>query len=486
MSKNKKKINITYSETNSGIVTGSSHLLEIKVFDKTTKILLDCGAIQESGKVKDVFIRNKLTKNMSDIDHVLVSHAHLDHVQNLCQLPVMDFNGKIYMTELTLKLMEHITLDGINIHMKTVEYLNKSNRKKGEKIYPYMDLRSRENMLSRVQSYGYEKWIQLEDGIKVKFKPNGHISGSSSVVIEVCDGYEKETILYMSDTSCKREIPFVSKIDIKKDKYSIAIVESTYGHVHIPERTEDTMVEDLYRIIKSTCIEKNGDVLIPSFALSRSTNLAYFIKKAYAKYPELTSIPIYMASPLMNKCHKTIGENAEFYDQKWKDEMDLFSWRGITPITEYKELLRIIKNPQGSVYISSSGMLDAGYNTLLTSEIIKGRKNCVAMVGYCAEGTTGRKLLDGKQQTLTSNIDGEKVTVNIRAKIENLQGLSSHASGKEVVAELITAEKKKMKHVIIVHGDKERAEGLAALVDDAYSSKVSIHIPTEGKRIKLT
>lgn len=423
---------------------------------------------------------------MSDIDHVLVSHGHLDHTQNLCQLPVMDFCGKIYMTELTLKLMEHISLDGINIHAKTVEYLNKSNRKKGEKIYQYMDLRSRENMLSRVRSYGYDKWIQLEDGIRAKFKPNGHISGSAAVIIEVSDGFEKQTVLYMADTSCKRDIPFTKSINIEKDKYNIAIIESTYGSVFIPQRTEEMMVEDLYRIIKTTCVEKNGDLLLPSFALARSTNIAYYIKKTYEKYPELNDVPIFMASPLMAKCHNTIGESSEFYDKKWNDEMDLFNWSKITQITEYKDLLTVIKRPQGCVYISSSGMCDSGYNTVLTSEIIKGRKNCVAIVGYCAEGTVGRKLLEGKQKTLTSNIDGEKVTVNIRAKIENLQGLSSHASGREIVSELMTAEKKKMKHVIIVHGDKERAEGLAVIVDEAYKGGVNIHIPSEGQRIKLT
>lgn len=482
MSKNKKKINIIYKELNSGIVTGSMHFLEVKVFGKTTNILLDMGAIQDNGNTKELFNRNRIDMDMSHIDHVLVSHGHLDHTMNLCQLSRLDFDGTIYTTDMTLKLMEHITLDGINIHNKNVEYLNKIS-KKGH-VYPYMDLRSRENMLSRVRAYGYEQWIQLEDGIRVKFIPNGHISGSASIVIEVQDGYEKESILYMSDTSVKRNIPFTKELDLRGYKFNTAIIESTYGSVYIPERPEEQIIEDLYRIIKSTCLEKNGDVMIPSFALSRSTNIALYLKKVYEKYPELNEIPIYMASPLMVKCHKTISTGFEFYDDKWKDNEDLFSWDRINYISEYDDLMRVSRKQEACIWISSSGMADKGYNSFLTSHIVKRRNNTMVFVGYCADGTVGRKILDGKQKTLTSNIDGEKVTVYIRANIENLTGLSSHACGCEILDELSKSEKKKLRNIIIVHGDKDRANGLSEIAKRKFPN-ANIFIPKSNKWVKL-
>jgi len=389
------------------------------------------------------------------------------------------------MTEGTLKLSEHITMDGINVHNKTIEYLNKQS-KKNKSLMPYMDMRSRQFALDRVRAYGYDKWINIKEGIKFKFLPAGHISFASMVLIEIRDGYDVETILYTGDTSVNRDIPFTMKPNIEKLKITQLITETTYASVYIPQVSEDDMIEKLYNMIKKSCVEKKGDLLIPSFAMSRATNLSYYLYKTYKKYPELNNVPIFMASPLMHKCHKTIGEGFEFYDSEWMEYKDLFSWSGITSITEYKDLLSIMKTKGGKVIISSSGMADNGYNSFLVSEIIKSRKNIVCFVGYCAENTTGRKLLDGTQKTLTSNIDGEKVTVNIRANIENLQGLSSHASGKEILVMMKTAEKKKLKNVILVHGDKDRCDIFKDMINNEYKGSANVHIPRIGQIIKLT
>jgi|GEM_PF-883111 len=482
----KSNINIKYKclGAGSGNVTGSAHLLEIKVNNKLTSILLDMGAIQD-GKfsTKQLFDMNRCDSDMSEIDHIIASHGHLDHIMNLCQVQRLDFDGNIYMTDMTLKLCEHITEDGIKIHDKTVEYLSKSV-KKGN-ITPYMNMRSRDYFLSRVRAYGYEKWIVINDNIKFKFMASGHISGSSMIYLEVQDGYEKQTILYTGDTSCNREIPFTMKPSIKGMKINHLITESTYSHVHIEQRTEDVIVEDLHRLIKSTCIEKKGDLLIPSFAMARSTNLAYYLKKTYEKYPELNPIQIYMASPLMNKCHNTLGSDSDFYDEKWKDEMDLFEWGKISQLSEFKDVMAVSRRSEPKVWISSSGMADKGINSYLVSEIVKSRKNTIVFVGYCAEGTTGRKLIEGKQKTITSNIDGEKKTVAIRARVENLTGMSSHASGKEIVETLETAEKKKLKTVIAVHGDKDRTESMCELFQNKYKQNLNTYAPRIGQSIKL-
>ena len=183
MSKQKKKIQITYSELNSGIVTGSNHYLEIRVHNKTTNIVLDIGAVQ-SGRLspKESFLVNKIERKMDDIDYVIISHGHLDHHMNMCQLSRLDFNGTIFMTDLTLGIVEHISQDGINIHQKNVEYLSKKNQKKGTSIIPYMDMRSRQFALDRVRAYDYDKWVQLEEGIRFKLISSGHVPGAASVV----------------------------------------------------------------------------------------------------------------------------------------------------------------------------------------------------------------------------------------------------------------------------------------------------------------
>ena len=484
--KNKKKIDIKLKSLSKAGVTGSAFVYKIKVQNKATNILVDLGALQDGRySPKQLFEMNRLDIDMSDIKHVLVSHAHLDHTMNLCQLPRLNFNGKIYCTSLTLELMEHITLDGINIHEKTAEYLNKS-QKSHSQIVPYMNMRTRDEMLSRVRGYGYDEWIIINDNIRFKFIGTGHISGASSIIIEIQDGYEKETIFISGDTSCGRDIPFTKKLDLldKKYKFTILQLESTYADNYVPQKSEDEVVDELYKIIKNTCLNKGGVALIPAFSLARSTNLFYYIRKTYEKYPDLNEIRVFGISPLMNKCHNSIGVNEEFYDDKWKDEMDLFTWSKLTMITEYSDMIRIYNSKEPCVIVASSGMSTNGMNSFLLPKIIAVKKNSVSFTGYLAEGTEGYKIVNKQQKTISSMIDGKKYTAYVKANVSNISGLSSHASGIEIIKELRNIEKKKVKHIILVHGDKDRCESFKKLLKEEYDN-VQIHIPDLFDVVKL-
>lgn len=406
----------------------------------------------------------------------------IDHCMNLCQISRLGYDGNVYMTDLTLQLVEHITDDGIKIHEKTVEYLNKSKKAKG-KIEPYMNLRSRQYFLDRTKAYGYEKWIRLDDNIRFKFIPSGHISGSAMVYIEVSNEYHSEYILYTGDTSANRSLPYTMKPNIKNLPITHLITESTYGGQNIPQIKEDDVIDKLYGIIKKTCIEKKGDVLIASFAMARSTNLAYYLKKIYEKHLELNNIRIYMVSPLMKKCHRTIGKSQEFYDDIWKDEMDLFDWSRINHVTDYNSILDLGNNKEPHIIISSSGMGDRGVNSFLLPEKIRHKKNTVIFSGFCAEGTIGRKILEREQKTIQWNVDGQTGRVNIKANIENLVGLSSHACSHEIINMIKTANVNKLKNVVIVHGDKERCDLFKRELNNSF--KCNVYTPRIGQEIKF-
>lgn len=475
-------INIKFkSEGGVERVTGSTHILEIKVNNKTTNIMLDFGGIQE-GKltVKELFEMNRSDLDLTNVEFAIASHSHYDHIIKFNQLEKLGFTGTVYMTDLTLQLTEHITLDGLNIHDKTVEYLNKSKNK----VQPYMDKDSREYFLDRVKAYGYHEWIKLTPDIRFKFIEAGHISGASMIYIEISNEFTKEYILYTGDTSAFRDIPFTKKPNIEKLPITCYITEATYGGQNIPQRKEKEVIEDLGRIITSTCKTKHGDVLIPSFAMARSTNLAYYLRKTYEKYPALSDIPIYMVSPLMKKCNETILKNPDFYDDKWKNEVDLLTWNKISYITEYKEVLSLGDNKEPCIIIASSGMGDNGVNTFLLPEKIRHKNNSIVFVGYCAENTIGYKILNKEQTTVPYNVDGVKGNVNINANIENLTGMSSHACGYEIIDMLLTANVNKLKNILLVHGDEERCELLAKDFKDKFN-KVNIIIPKLGKSYKL-
>lgn len=395
MGKSKKKININYVGLGANqMVTGSAHILEIKVNNQLTKIMLDFGFIQD-GKLttEELFEVNGRDLKIDDVDYLVVSHAHLDHSLGIARLKPLGFQSTVITTDLTLQLAEHITLDGVHVHEKTVEYLSKLKKNKHKHVYPYINERTRQWGLDRVKAYDYNRKIKINDYITITLLPAGHISGASMVLIDVQDGYEKETILYSGDSSCSRDIPFTKIPNIEKFKINHFIGESTYGNQNLPQRTEKQVVADLQRIITKTCINKEGNLLIPSFAMSRSTNMVYYLKKTYEKHPELSHIPIYMASPLMQKCHETIGNKSNFcfYDDKWKNEIDLWKWDKVNHITKYQSLLEIMKDKISKILISSSGMADKGYNSFLTQEVVRFKKNAMCFVGYCAENTTGRK-----------------------------------------------------------------------------------------------
>lgn len=487
MGKNKKKIHITYKGIGAcQTVTGSSSIYTIKVDNKETKIMVDLGAYQDGTKSpKQLFDMNKLDFDLSDVDCILLTHAHLDHCMNLCQVPNLGFDGIIYSTALTQEIMEHITLDGIKIHAKTAEYLSKQS--KGQ-VYPYMDMRSRENMLEMVRGYDYERWVEINEHIRFKFISNGHVSGSASIVIEVRDGYDRECIFISGDTSCGREMPFTKALDLADKKYSFTIMqlESTYADNYVPQKSIDEIIDELYNIVNSTCHLRKGVSLIPAFSFARSTNLFSYLKRMYEQHPELNAYRIYGISPLMYKCHKSIGQNAEFYDEKWINEMDLFDWKQITMITEYTDVVKIVESGEPCVIVSSSGMGVNGMNGFILPKIVSGRKNSVSFTGYLAPGTEGYKLINKQQKTISSYIDGKKYTAHVRAELKNISGLSSHASGQEIIDEILKTEKKKVRNIILVHGDEERCNAFKCMLENVYDRHVGIHVPRIGQSIKLT
>jgi len=393
------------------------------------------------------------------------------------------------MTELALKISEHLLSDSIKLHLKSVELMNKS-KKKHQEVFPYMNLKTKDEILSRVQAYGYDRWIILNENIKFQFIGNGHVPSSSAIILEIRDGYEVRRIFISGDTSGgeNRPIPFTKKLSLldKKWVFTDYILESTYGDNLIKPKTIDDMIEQLHENIQETCIEKRGKYLLPVFSFARSTNLILYLKKTFEKYPEFSKIPIYAMSPLLCKCHATIGESDEFYDDIWKDEMDLFKWENVSMISDFKDVEAILKKNEVCIILSSAGMGLNGFNSIVIPSIIQGRKNHVSFTGYLAEGTEGHLIINKKQKTVTNYIDGVKETVYIRAKTSNISGLSSHCSGQELVDIMNKIEKKRVRNIILQHGDKNQCDGFKKLLLTTFKSDVNIHIPRIGEKIKLT
>lgn len=458
------------------MVTGSCHLLDIDGF----KIMIDFGTVQDNTKSPSQIYKmnaRKLPIDFSEIDVVLVTHVHADHTQLLGILPSSDFSGKILTTALTAELMDINLRDGAYLHNKEIERVNKRRK---NKLTPLFTMRSVEKVLSQVRGYSFNQEIKLSDNIKVELLPAGHIPGSCMPLITVKDGYNNKKILFTGDTSGdNRNLPFTMKPDLSKMKINTVVSESTYGNRQIEESDK---VEELYNHVKETCIKNKGTLVSPVFAISRSTNMLMYLKQAYDKHEDIRKIPIYFASPMAIKSHFRIGDknNFVFYDKEWEQFKDLWKWNKVTYIDNFEDVQRYLDNGNPKIIYSSSGMCTGGYISYILGNFLPNKRSKVLFCGYQANGSIGRKILEKKQKSV--NVGGKQV--RIRADVDFLGGMSSHASGDDIIDMFNKIDKKKLKNVIITHGDYEQSLGLKRKFEQNFKN-INTYIPKYGQEISI-
>lgn len=457
-------------------VTGSATLLQVNGLN----ILIDYGMIQDESVSKEkIYTMNfkKLPIDYESLDYVVLTHSHLDHIGRVPMLDVFGFNGEILTTALTAEIMDVSLRDSANIIYKETELLNK-RRKKNEVIPLYVQ-RNVDLILNRVKGYSYNQEIKLSDKVTLEFKPNGHIAGSAFIYITYQKTeYETIRVLFTGDTSGFREKPFTMLPNIKDLKIDILVTESTYGGVYSPKSDILKKIEDC---IVDTCLNKNKTIMIPVFAISRCTEVLYYLKKIYEKNKLLEKIPIYFASKMGNQVHRLIGKpsNYEFYDDKWKNESDLFKWDKVEYIDSFDDVQSKLQNGRSKVVLSCSGMLGQGYSSYLGSIYLPTKGNNLLFCGYQAEGTEGRKVLDGNQKTIT--LGGKPV--RIRADIDFIEGMSGHAYMNELVEMLRTVNRRKVKKIVINHGNLDRGLLLKEELKKYFDAEILI--PKSGQIIKL-
>jgi metallo-beta-lactamase family protein len=477
---NKKKedlIKIQFCGAVNDEVTGSCTFVKVNRLN----ILIDFGMVQNNTLTYDELFKlnsKKLPVKLEDIDYVILSHFHADHLSNTGLLSDSRFKGKILCTHLTAKIMKIILTDSAYIMLKETTNINK--KRKTNKVFPLYTKSDVENVMNFVQGYDFNKEIQLNDKVKLTFLPSGHVSGASMISIEYQESeYVKKRLLFTGDTSgINRSIPFTMKPNIEKMKFDFIQCESTYGN---REHEDIDLEKQLENHIRETIFEKKGTLILPSFACGRCTNIIFLLKQLYDKHKEFNDIEIFLASPMSIEAHKTIGEESsfDFYDKEWLEHNDLFKWDKVRFIDSFDIVKERLINDTPKILISASGMAQAGYIKYIISKYLSNSKNKILFTGYQAIGTLGRKLLEGKQQTIT--LDG--IQIPIKADIDILKNMSSHASCSELVDMLKTLEKKKISKICLNHGSDEAKESLREVLKKEFDCEVII--PKENQIVKI-
>lgn len=434
-----------------GTVTGSRFFLEID----GNGLLLDCGLFQGLKKNR---LRNwePFPIAPTDLDRVFLTHAHIDHSGYLPRLCKQGFKGKVHCTHATYNLCEILLRDSGHLQEEDATWANKRGFSKHKPALPLYTVEEAENALSQFEPYHYGEDIFLTDSLRVKFKDAGHILGSSFVDVKLMKEGRASRIVFSGDLG--RPARPILRDPVQPFEVDYLILESTYGNrLHQNETPE----KDLAAVINAS-VDRGGVLVIPSFAVGRTQELLYSLREL-EEDKEIPSLPVYVDSPMAIDTTAVFENNKGCYGLVAK----VLEIRGTSILKpqqlkfcrhrdESKALNEIKKK---AIIISASGMATGGRILHHLRHRLPSRKDTILFIGHQAEGTRGRKILDGNP---TVKIHGEDVP--IKARVENISGFSAHADYNEILAWLMGFNRPPQK-TFIVHGEPDASSSLAEKIN---------------------
>jgi metallo-beta-lactamase family protein len=428
-------------------VTGSKHLLKT---ENGFTILLDCGLYQGMGKETETLNRN-LDVNASEIDVVILSHAHIDHSGNLPLLVKNGFLGSIYCTPPTLEVVEVLLYDSAKIHESDIKYVNKKREKRGEEpLVPLYTSKDVDRCLKHFKAVPYHAEYVLNNDAILTFTDAGHILGSAIINLKLKDKAEKNIHLtFTGDVGKYNDMLLKNPEPFPQADYIIC--ESTYGD-RLHEVEIDAEIH-LLNVVRKTCIEKKGKLIIPAFSLGRTQEIVFILDKL-KNNGLLPNIKVYVDSPLSANVTDIMRNNVSCFNEKLqnyiKTDPDPFGFSNLKYIRDKEESMALNTSHEPCIILSASGMMDAGRIKHHLKNNITDAKNTILVVGYCTPHSLGGKIREGQKVV---KIFGDEYDVN--AEVEVIDSYSAHADYNELIKFLSCQDKSKLKKLFLVHGDIE-------------------------------
>ncbi len=447
-------------------VTGSMHHLIIN----GKSFLLDCGLYQ--GKRKEAFDinRNFDLFNPKEINSLILSHAHIDHLGNIPTLVKKGFEGPIYCTSATKDLALVMLKDSAHIQEKDVEFVNKKRKKQGKNPFePLYTTADADNVFPLLNEKNYHEEFEIDNNITVRFFDAGHILGSAITLLTIKENGRTINLGFSGDLG-RPNLPILKDPEIIPD-VDYLICESTYGgrfHDNI-ESTNAKLIEVINR-----AISQKGKIIIPAFSLERTQELVYAFHKIF-ETSKAQRIPIYVDSPLSTNATKVFREHPECFDQDtiqfMKKYEDPFGFNKLTYITDVEDSKKLNDVEGPMVIMSASGMAETGRILHHLANNIENENNIILMAGYCAENTLGRKLIE-KEPVV--KIFGDEYKV--RAEVVVMNSLSAHADSNELTSYCNNFDRKRMKNIFLVHGDFDQQQKFSDRLKSIGFEKISIPV----------
>lgn len=448
-------------------VTGSCYHVECG----GRRILVDCG-LQQGRDERD---NRELDFHPGDLDAVVVTHAHIDHSGRLPLLVKLGYGGPIHCTRLTAQLLSIMLRDSAHIQESDAQYENRKGSRAGrETVEPLYTLADAEATLALLVPHEYGQEVEITGGVRARFVDAGHLLGSASVELWLTEGAEARKVAFSGDIGNLNQPIIRDPQHIHGADY--VLTESTYGdRIH---QGDGKYKEELAAIIDET-LGGGGNVIIPSFAVGRTQELLYFIReiKEEGLVKRAPNFTVVVDSPLAREATRVFsGDLHGYLDEDAlelvKDGEALFTFPGLSLVEGSEESKALNTDPTPKVIISASGMCDAGRVRHHLKHNLWRPESAVVFVGYQAEGSLGRRLLDGAE---TVRLFGE--TIAVRARVAQCKGLSSHADRNGLLA-WIDAFSPAPREVFVVHGEAEVAMGYA---ETLRTRGLSAHAPDHSE-----
>ena len=455
-------------------VTGSMHLLHTP----NARVLLECGLFQ--GRREESIRKNReLPVRARDLSAVVLSHAHIDHSGALPRLYKNGYRGPVFLTPATRDLCTVMLEDAAMIQEADARFINRQideERSDMRRVEPLYDQEDVVGIVSQMEAIPYHRRHDVAPGVAVTFLDAGHVLGSSIVVVEVDDVGQTKRIVFTGDLG-RPHMPILRDPEVAGGDF--LITESTYGdRLHDPiERMDDALAE----VVKRT-YERGGKIVVPSFALERAQEVVYALKRLRGE-GRLPKMPVYVDSPLTVRITDVFRMHPECFDEHTRKlvvgDDSPFDFEGLTYVNSVEQSKAIDESPGPCIVISASGMCEFGRVLHHLKATIGSKDNTVVIVGFQAQHTLGRRLVEGRSRVRIFGVERER-----RAEVVVLNGFSAHADQTDLLdyAEQVRT-RGQLKQVALVHGEPKAMDTLSALLADRGFP--TVHAPEPGDRITL-
>lgn len=425
-------------------VTGSKHLITLK---NGKKILMDCGMFQGMGKDTDAYNRD-FGFEPSEVDVMVLSHAHIDHSGLIPKLLKDGFNGKIFCTSATNELAKILLEDSGEIQESDIKYSNKRRLAEGQPLLkPLYTIEDAKNSFGSFVEVNYGSWQKVIDDVEVLFTDAGHIIGSACVHLRIKENGTTRQLTFSGDVGRYRDVILKSPENFPQADF--ILLESTYGNsLH-----EDvvTTPDQLLEWINKACIQKKGKLIMPAFSVGRTQEILFALNQLELEN-RLPQLDYFLDSPLSLEATELVKKYPDFFNryiQKiLKTDADPFSFNGLKYIksVEQSKLLNFRNEP--CVIISASGMAEAGRVKHHISNNIESSRNTILLTGYCEPNSLGGRLMAGAKEVSIFGVVHE-----VHAEIGSIRSMSAHGDYEDLSQWLACQDPRQVKKLFLVHGE---------------------------------